>query len=136
MGDVELKCTVHFHYSDESVPEAIKELLEKLFMFQREEVIELLNPNYERWNKMFDEAYPGLDGESEEYVKFICEKQREILYPYNKKHSLSPLKMDSSEEEAGDIVGKFRHNGKEVTMYFTIKLLNEEEYMESLKKEE
>lgn len=60
-------------------------LLEREFIKRREIAVDILNPMYEKWNKEFDELYPGKDGYSSDYSRFIKSKQKDAIDTANSK---------------------------------------------------
>lgn len=125
MDNSKLFCNVFFHYSDEDLPDYVKDFTKNEFLRARGEAIELLNPHYEEWNAAYDKEVSGED--DEEYNTYIRNKQNTILDEFNRTW-MGPVKLFSN-EEAG-IAGRFQIYGKEYTMYMTIKLINEKEWME------
>ena len=125
MDNSKLHCNVFFHYSDEDLPDHVKDFTKNEFLRAREKAIELLNPHYEEWNAAYDKEVSGED--DEEYNAYIRNKQNAILDEFNRTW-MGPVKLFSNEE--ADIAGRFQIYGKEYTMYMTIKLINEKEWME------
>lgn len=127
MDNSNLYCSVHFEY-DKEVPVLMQKLYQDLFMIERNMAIEELNPNYEIWNKEFDES--GLD--RDQYNGFMRDKQREILMAFNERHypyTQGRLVLDSDDE--CDIFGYIpKYDAK---MHMSIKLINEKEYMEYIR---
>lgn len=86
--------------------EQVKNYLIEEFVTRREVFISMVNPMYEKWNKEFNELYPGIDGYDLEYSKFICEKHREPLEIANAKDIwLNEVELRSDITECGDIYG-------------------------------
>ena len=54
-------------------------ILEREFIERREIAVDILNPMYEKWNKEFNELYPGKNGYSDEYSNFIRSKQKDAI---------------------------------------------------------
>lgn len=122
MNNSELYCTVHFTYSEESIPKTIKDFVESQFMKARDEAIKLLNPRYEEWNAQYDKEVNVED--DMEYNAFIQSKHNEVLDRFNRVW-MGPVKLYS--DEYADICGKFKMFDKTVTMHMRIELLNENE---------
>jgi hypothetical protein len=94
--------------------EKTKSKIQKEFMNRRNKAVELLNPMYEKWNSEFNQKYPGLDGESDEYAEFICQKQDSVLKTVNAMdidNNLVDL-ATLSQPYPGDIYGIYRPNRK------------------------
>lgn len=89
------------------LPKFVKKVIEKEFLERRRRAVEKLNPRYELWNKDFFTNNPDLDGDSEEYIDFIQEKQDKVLNSIN----LMPIYCDlvklmtDIDKEPGDIMG-------------------------------
>lgn len=79
-------------------------LLEKEFIERREIAINILNPMYEKWNKEFDELYPGKNGYSSEYSCFINSKQKDAIDIANTK-SIGRNLVKLYLSDIGDIFG-------------------------------
>jgi hypothetical protein len=120
----ELLCEVNFHYSNEDIPELHKRVIEKYFMNGRGAIVELLNPHYDEWNEAYGEVV-----DQDDYNNYIRNKQQEVIDKYNRLYG-NAMKFYSNEE--CDIAAKFVYGKQEVTMYMTIKLLNEEEWKASI----
>ena len=81
--------------------------------------VDLVNPMYEKWNKEFDELYPGTDGYDSKYLKFICEKHREPLRIANAKDMwLNEVELRSDITECGDVYGYVKN--LEVAIYLSL----------------
>ena len=79
-------------------------LLEKEFIERREIAINILNPMYEKWNKEFAELYPGKNGYSSEYSRFINSKQKDAIDIANTK-SIGRNLVKLYLSDIGDIFG-------------------------------
>lgn len=79
-------------------------LLEKEFIERREIAINILNPMFEKWNKEFDELYPGKTGYSSEYSSFINSKQKDAIDIANTK-SIGRNLVKLYLSDIGDIFG-------------------------------
>lgn len=79
-------------------------LLEKEFIERREIAINILNPMYEKWNKEFAELYPGKNGYSSEYSRFINSKQNDAIDIANTK-SIGRNLVKLYLSDIGDIFG-------------------------------
>lgn len=128
----EMYFTRHFEFTGlealDRFPEmkkATEAYLGETFFQLRNKVIDSLNPHYERWNKDYDILYPGIpawdpekEDVSEEYTKFICEKQDAILEQFDDENPF--VKVRSNLKEGGDLMGVGKGGLKEVTivMYF------------------
>lgn len=131
MDNKNLYCTVHFTYDGE-VPEYQKEYLEKLFMALRNEVVNLLNPNYEKWNSEYEKEVNGVD--DMEYNGYIREKQRSVLKGFNKKYEAMRDVMYLDSDEYADIIGVIPMYNNTI-MHMSMKILNLEEWKEERSKE-
>lgn len=131
MDNKNLYCTVHFTY-DKEVPEYQKEYLEKLFMALRNEVVDLLNPNYEKWNSEYEKEVNGVD--DMEYNGYIREKQRSVLKGFNKKYEAMRDVMYLDSDEYADIIGVIPMYNNTI-MHMSMKILNLEEWKEEWSKE-
>lgn len=120
----ELLCEVQFHYSNEDIPKLHKRVIEKYFMNGRSAIVEMLNPHYDEWNEAYGEVV-----DQDDYNEYIRNKQQEVIDKYNRLFG-NAMKFYSNEE--ADIAARFMYGKKEVTMYMTIKLLNEEEWKASI----
>ena len=79
-------------------------VLEREFIERREIAVDILNPMYKKWNKEFDDLYPGKDGYSDEYSNFIRSKQKDAIDIANAKSiRMNRVKLDL--DEIGDIFG-------------------------------
>lgn len=86
--------------------ERIKNYLIEEFVTRREVFVNMVNPMYEKWNKEFNELYPGIDGYYLEYSKFIYEKHRTPLEIANAKDIwLNEVELRSDITECGEIYG-------------------------------
>lgn len=108
-----------------SMKKATEDFLGETFFQLRNKVINSLNPHYEEWNDEYARLYPDIpvwnqekERNSEEYIKFICEKQDAILKQFDNDNPF--VKIRSSFEEDGDLIGIGKGGLKEVTitMYF------------------
>lgn len=79
-------------------------VLEREFIKRRGVAVEILNPMYEKWNKEFDELYPGKNGYSDEYSNFIKSKQKGAIDIANIK-SIGMNRVRLCLDEIGDIFG-------------------------------
>lgn len=114
-----LYCTVNYSFSKE-VDEKTQKRMQEEFMKLRWIAIELLNPQYEHWNKEYDEL--GLTPASEdqtEYNKFIQGKQREVLRIVNNALGNNMITRLDSDEDA-DICGILKTDPR-VIMHMGIK---------------
>lgn len=99
--------------------EYVKNYLIKEFVARRNVFVDLVNPMYEKWNKEFDELYPGTDGYDSKYLKFICEKHREPLRIANAKDMwLNEVELRSDITECGDVYGYVKN--LEVAIYLSL----------------
>lgn len=98
-----------FTYS-EDIPEIEKRIFEQAFVATRNNAIELLNPNYEKWNDEYNkvekvkENGQYKDADNPIYNSFIRRKQQEILDKFNATNK-SFVKLYS--DENCDIYGRF-----------------------------
>ena len=116
---INLYCTVSYSFSKE-VDEKTQKRMQEEFMKLRSIAIELLNPQYERWNKEYDKL--GLTQPSEdetEYNKFIRGKQREVLKLVNDAYCNGMITYLDSGEDA-DICGRLMAD-PDVIMHMGIK---------------
>lgn len=99
--------------------EQVKNYLIEEFVTRREVFINMVNPMYEKWNKEFNELYPGVDGYDSEYLKFICEKHRAPLEIANAKDIwLNEVELRSDITEHADIYGYVKN--LEVAIYVSL----------------
>ena len=126
MNNSKLLCTVEFTY-DQEVPEYQKKYLEQLFMVLRNEVVDLINPNYEKWNAEYDKDVTGAD--DMDYNGFIQEKHREVMKEFNKKYKAINHVMYMDSDEYADIVGVIPLYNYAV-MHMSMRLINEKEWRE------
>ena len=99
--------------------EQVKNYLIEEFVTRREVFISMVNPMYEKWNKEFNELYPGVDGYDSEYLKFICEKHRTPMEIANAKDiGLNEVELRSDITEYGDIYGYVKN--LEVAIYLSL----------------
>lgn len=103
-----------FIYNKEGIPKDIKRFVEKQYNEARNKAVELLNPNFEKWN----EEYGPVNGDIDRYNKFIQEKEQAILDEFNRTW-MGPVKLYADEE--ADIVGKFKVYNDTVTMRVLLK---------------
>ena len=68
-----------------------KEQIERVYMILYNEFTDIANELYAKWNDEFDKQYPGFDGYSEEYNKFLKERQLVIADEVNR--SYAPLEI-------------------------------------------
>lgn len=130
MDNSQLYCKAVFTYSNESIPDQMKHLAEYFFMEARNKAVDLLNPHYEEWNAEYNKDVNGED--DCEYNAFIQSKHNDILTEFNKSHPEIPIELYSDED--ADIAGRFKYYGNVIEMHMGIKLLNEKEYFENLRK--
>lgn len=118
----EFICNVVFTYSDE-VSDSLRRIVESAFMDARDEVVELLNPNYEKWNKEFDEEYGKRDDyDIPEYNNFIRNKQEEIINQFeSNRKGLVHLYIGAE----NDIAGWFYYRNKKIFMEMELTNLRE-----------
>lgn len=99
--------------------EQVKYYLIKEFVARRNVFVNMVNPMYEKWNKEFNELYPGVDGYDSEYSKFICEKHKAPLEIANAKNMwLNEVELRSDSIECGDIYGYVKK--LEVEIYLSL----------------
>lgn len=106
---------IFIYENDESVPEFIKRIMEHKFIDMRNEVIELLNPHYEEWNREWDPSGDKMADDS--YYEFIADKQEAIFKEFNRKTG-GPIFFHADPE--CDIIGRFKWGKEYVTMYICI----------------
>lgn len=92
------------------IPSRMAEFLEKEFMNYRSILVDLLNPQYEKWNKEFDKLYPGVDGYSNEYASFLSEKSKKIYEIVNDMSSDLEFFSAMDPYECGDICARTKKN--------------------------
>lgn len=84
----------------------VKNYLMNEFVDRRQIFVDMVNPMYEKWNKEFDAIYPGKDGYSVEYMRFIYNKHRKPLQIANDINiGLNEVKLCSDFDDNGDIYG-------------------------------
>lgn len=99
-----LYCKLKFTYNME-ISELEKKIYEKEFMVLREDLINYLNPNYEKWNEEYDKLFGKESAKvnEEAYNLFIQKKHRDVIKTFNKTHKSTFIEMDSDED--ADIIG-------------------------------
>jgi len=106
---------IYIYENDEDVPEFVKRIMEHKYVNMRNEVIELLNPHYDEWNKEWDPS--GEKEVDESYYKFIASKQEEIFKAFNHKTG-GPVFFHADPD--CDMYGRFKWNKKYVTMHLEL----------------
>ena len=59
--------------------------IEKVYFALYNEFIKMVNPKYAEWNEEFNKMYPNHDGYSDEYNRFIKQKQLTVANVFNRK---------------------------------------------------
>lgn len=85
---MELLMNVTFHWSGKDTElssfKIFENVLSNAFMKSYDKAVDALNPNYERWNREFDELYPNDDEDrsdpNSKYMNYIRGKQNTVLY--------------------------------------------------------
>lgn len=116
-----MECMVKFIFSDESLPEVIKNYVAKDFLRARHKAVDLINPCLEEWNDSYMDAVNGED--DMKYNAFIADKQNEILDELNKKW-ISPVRLFA--DEYADIAGKFKIYNNEYTIHMILEPVSKE----------
>lgn len=123
-----LNYKVNFHYIEEKSKTDIskmlnaesKDKLNSIFVYLREQLIEKLNPMYDRWNKEYDKLYPEKDNHNEEdfkyYTKWIINKQQPYVDEINNKFG-NVAKLFLNEEESGDIEMKVQFDNVTIIVF-------------------
>ena len=52
------------------------------------EIIDMVNPFYEIWNHLFEEAHPGVNGDTKVYQDYIADRTNELIKGKNERHSV------------------------------------------------
>lgn len=72
------------------------------------EVVDMVNPFYEIWNHLFEEAHPGLDGESKVYQDYIMDRANELIKGKNERHGVTVnYEILEKEDHICEVVGHF-----------------------------
>lgn len=79
-------------------------ILAQEFIERHKIAVGILNPMYEKWNKEFNDLYPGKDGYSYEYLNFINSKQKDAIDIANAK-SIRMNRVKLCLDDMGDIFG-------------------------------
>lgn len=104
-----------------------KMTFEHFFVKMRGEVIDETNEKLEDWNNEFDRAYPGKNGMTNEYVKFLIDKFMPFVNKVNAKHGFSKGKdvwLDYEVIDAEDYYADFVMKmdiGHPVRCYITLR---------------
>lgn len=93
--------------------------LKNLFFQKYNELADLLNPHYEKWNQELKNE--GITGNSENYYKAIREKQMKIVDKYNKVSRSDVISMDIDEEDSSIIGHIINLNNGNNKIYFVFK---------------
>lgn len=112
-----MHCNIIFTCSDD-VPELVKKITATEFMVARNKAIDLLNPNYKKWNDEFEKEYGKFDNYNiPKYNNFIRNKMDEILKDFNETNR-KRVKLYANSE--CDIAGWFNYNDENI--FIDIKL--------------
>lgn len=80
VANMRFRAIAHFELDGKEIGNYIsglyRNVLTQEFIQRRNEVVDYVNPHYEEWNEEFNSKYPGKDGDSIEYVKFISKKMQ------------------------------------------------------------
>ena len=119
MNDICFDAEVEFIYSDK-VPKWKKGELEAAFMLARRYAIELINPNFVRWNAEYGQKINGIDDMA--YKAYIQNKENEVLRTFNYMWG-GPVELFA--DEYADIAGRFIlktfRGDKIITMHMILK---------------
>lgn len=108
--------------TSKKIPILMKELMTKEYVRLRNEAVEALNPNFEKWNSEYTGPEADEDDELKEYggteyCEYIRSKMRPVLKRINDSHRSSIIIIDT--DEVGDLVAKSKIG--DVTM--TVRLI-------------
>ena len=103
-------CYVNFIFSNEDVPENVRNEMIKCYNIMRDIACKAVNPMFEEWNALYTDEVHGIDDMV--YNSFISDKENEVFSIINKLMFVSPVKLWA--DEYADIRGKFKWKGKEV----------------------
>lgn len=110
----------NFHFSGDVWHPRAKELYIEAYNLMRTAAVDLINQMFEVWNAEYDKEVKGED--DLEYNGYIADKEQPLLDAVNRKYSNSPVKLYVDRETA-DIRGKFKFEGKTMTMFVTLEPL-------------
>lgn len=106
----ELTFKANFIFSNEGLPDLIKECLIFQYNVMRNELVEQTNPMLEVWNNEWNKDALG---ENEKlYNKFISQKFEPYLKAVNDKRSGSAIKLEMDED--CDIIGRCIYDGSTI----------------------
>jgi len=104
-------CSIKFTYSESGLSEATKRFMEACFLEARNDAIKLLNSRYEEWNDEYGDDMTDYAG----YLRFIQNKQNQVLDIFNSGQKACPVKLRSDVDS--DIYGEFKLHGQTITMH-------------------
>lgn len=107
-ADIVFKCEADNDLNKLDKYKELQRLIIDEFLARREAFVDLVNPLYETWNKDFDDMYPGLDGYSNVYWRFLSEKYYPFLKAANALDifpNILKLRCDCENDETGVIYG-------------------------------
>lgn len=106
---------------NKKVSGCVRNIIVAEFVRKRNEVCELLNPNYEKWNAEFNaldipnmENDPLEDYGGTEYCKFIRQKQTEVINAYEESNNRMDYGVKIRSDKTCDLYGVSEKDGIEV----------------------
>lgn len=125
VANMRFRAITHFELDGKDIGNYIPGLyfnvLTQEFIQRRNEVADYVNPHYEKWNDEFDSKYPGKDGDSIEYARYIAS----MMQPYCDKVSKrsEALEMFACDDRVasdggGEIMAYIK--GTHIRMYVTL----------------
>lgn len=123
VANMRFRAIAHFELDGKDIGNYIsrfyRNVLTQEFMQRRHEVADYVNPHYEEWNEEFDSKYPGKDGYSIEYTKFIAEKMQPYCDKVSKRSKVLEMFTcdDRAEDGGGEIMAYVK--GTHIRMYVT-----------------
>lgn len=105
-----------FHFTNENMPDFVKQIIVSDFYEARNEAIDLINPHFEEWNADYTDE---VEGEYDsKYNAYIAHKENVILKAYNSSHKrIVQLYAD----EYADIKGRYKIFRWTGDVYVTLK---------------
>ena len=106
-----------FKFSNENIPEEIKNKAIEYYNMMRCFVVDEINPKLDEWNK----SYKGkvTDEYDMKYNSYIAKLENEICNHYNKlARGINPVTILA--DEYADLVGYFKYHGEVIKMSMTL----------------